>query len=123
MSLSAVFAAGLVFLQSSIPVIEPPPPQITAPASEPVEPTTVAPAEVRGVRKICVRTGSRAQVGSRIRDPAARTICKTRDEWITDIEDRRAMGERVFADTPNPGDAIGGPTGGQPFDCRGAGVC
>lgn len=118
----ALLLGGFLALQAVSPAVAPDSAAGTAPAVI-APPTTVAPVEARGNRKICVRTGSRAQVGSRIRDPAARTICKTRDEWITDTEDRRELLDKVFRDAPRPSDAIGGPTGGQAFDCRGAGIC
>jgi len=107
-------AGGLLVLQASAPAAstEAAPPQAA-------EATDVAPVDVKGSRKVCIRQGSRVSVGSRIRDPAARVICKTRAEWRADVDADKQDMQKIFADAPSIMPSVGGAAP----NCANAGVC
>lgn len=90
------------------------------PVANPQAPTNVAPVEAKGKRQICVRQGSRAQVGSRIRDPAARMVCRTREEWTADVEIQKDLLNRGYAPIPEILPSAGA---GPAPNCRSAGLC
>ena len=109
---TALLSGGLLLLQSGAPAQS---------GASLTEPTTVAPVETRGTRRICVSQRSRVQVGSRIRDPAARTVCKTRQEWAADVEANKEDMQKIFADVPR---ILGAePTAGEAPNCANQRVC
>lgn len=115
LSLPVFLAGGLLMLQASTPAVTPADGQAASAAA----PTDVAPVDVRGSRKVCIRQGSRVSVGSRIRDPSAKVVCKTRAEWQADVDAEKQDMQRIFADVPTIMPSVGGPAP----NCANAGVC